>query len=824
MKYPIVFITIPILLGVVFSYYVEVDIPAIIFLLVLGLLFCLIGIKLNYSMTFGLAIILFLLGMALFSFRLESSQLIKYTDKPVRMVGSVEEVVDISENRNKFIVRVHGLKVDSSYVKIDEKLMLNIIGHRDIRLGDRLRFNGVLREPLPNTNPYLYNHKLNLLSHGIFTTCTIREYQIEEVAKGKLNFLTAFKVKAKDKVEKVLDLYLAHDTSTIMKSILLGNYRYLEEEKVEQFRNLGLAHIIAVSGLHIGIVTSLLIYFFAYMRIKRRLNLISSIIIIWAYAYIIGSPVSVIRANIMYTILLLSQLFRRPYDSLNSLFFALLLMVIINPFWLFHVGFQLSFITTFFVVYYTPRISRIFYFPRKGLFKGLSSIFAAQLGILPLLAYYFNRIPTVGLVANLLLVPIFNICLVLTILLVPLSFVSSYLASSMGLIINGLLNVQTLGMNILSYFPVLYIKVRTPSILEIILYYIIIFMVFDIIGYRNIKERAFKLFLIFFVAFLLTTQLMSALDNSLTIEFIDVGQGDSILIRGKEGNYLIDTGGDIFGQFHVGENILLPYLEKQGIFKLKGVFISHFDMDHCGSLPYLMDNIDIENLYIGYVDEGNELYRLIKDKATEKRIPIYILKKGEFLKLASNTHALVVGPDKGLLDVPKREGNDLSLVLLIKHLDKKILFTGDIEREGERNVVESLKTTVDLLKVPHHGSNTSSSVEFLEKLKPKAAVISVGRNNMFGHPHGEVIKRYEENNINLYRTDKLGLIRAHLDREDFVINGFLKERIGLLYIIKTYNLFISNLLLCSILMYIVIRYFTKLDEEMNRIGLERVYE
>lgn len=317
---------------------------------------------------------------------------------------------------------------------------------------------------------------------------------------------------------------------------------------------------------------------------------------------------------------------------------------------------------------------------------------------------------------------------------------------------------------------------------------------------------------------------MSALDNSLTIEFIDVGQGDSILIRGKEGNYLIDTGGDIFGQFHVGENILLPYLEKQGIFKLKGVFISHFDMDHCGSLPYLMDNIDIENLYIGYVDEGNELYRLIKDKATEKRIPIYILKKGEFLKLASNTHALVVGPDKGLLDVPKREGNDLSLVLLIKHLDKKILFTGDIEREGERNVVESLKTTVDLLKVPHHGSNTSSSVEFLEKLKPKAAVISVGRNNMFGHPHGEVIKRYEENNINLYRTDKLGLIRAHLDREDFVINGFLKERIGLLYIIKTYNLFISNLLLCSILMYIVIRYFTKLDEEMNRIGLERVYE
>jgi len=152
------------------------------------------------------------------------------------------------------------------------------------------------------------------------------------------------------------------------------------------------------------------------------------------------------------------------------------------------------------------------------MFKSLSSIVAAQLGVLPILAYYFNRLPTVGIVANLLLVPLFNICLVMTILLIPMSFVNGYLASSMGTVIDSIINVQSLSMNILSYFPVLYVKVRSPSIFEIILYYFIMFIVFEIIIYRNVNRRAFKLVVIFFVAILVTNQLLISLDNSLSIE------------------------------------------------------------------------------------------------------------------------------------------------------------------------------------------------------------------------------------------------------------------------------------------------------------------
>ena len=814
MKYPIAFITIPILLGVIFSYYVEVDILMIMLLLLLGIIFNLVGIKLNYSMTIGLVVILFLMGMALVSFKLGGAKLIEYVDKPVELIGAVEEVVDISENKMKLIIRVHKVRQDDSYVNVDERLLLNFIGQKDIRVGDRIKFNGTIKEPLPNTNPYLYNYKLNLLSEGIFTTCTIREYSLEELSRDDLDFLTKFRVKSKEKIEEILDQNLNENSSTIMKSILLGNYRYLEEENVERFRDLGLAHVIAVSGLHIGILTGLLIYIFAYLGINRRINILISIILIWVYAYIIGFPVSVLRANIMYTLLLLSQLLKKPYDSLNSLFLSLFLMVIINPFWIFHVGFQLSFIATFFVIYFTPRIDSIF--------KSLSSIVAAQMGVLPILAYYFNRIPTIGIIANLLLIPIFNVCLVLTILLIPISFISKYLAESVGLVIDSILYVQSLGMNILSYFPMLYLKVRSPSIFEIILYYIIIFIVFEIIGYRNVNKRAFKLVFIFFMAFLVTNQILISLDDSLSIEFIDVGQGDSILIRSKRGNYLIDTGGDIFGQFDVGKNVLLPYLEKQGIFKLNGIFISHFDKDHCGSLGYLMDNMKIENIYVSYTDEGNELYRDIKKKAIEKRIPIRVLKKGDTLRLDNKTHLLVIGPDRDLIDLISIEDNELSMVLLLKHMGNRVLFTGDIERRGEMNVIETINTNVGLLKVPHHGSNTSSSVELLEKLKPKAAVVSVGRNNTFGHPHEEVVKRYEENNIHLYRTDESGLVKACLYEDGFVIDTFLKEKKGLLCLIESYNLFIFQTIIFSIVIYIAMKYFIKADEEMKRIELERV--
>ena len=259
----------------------------------------------------------------------------------------------------------------------------------------------------------------------------------------------------------------------------------------------------------------------------------------------------------------------------------------------------------------------------------------------------------------------------------------------------------------------------------------------------------------------------------------------------------------------VGKNITLPYLQKLGIKRLEGVFITHFDDDHCKSLPLLIDNLVIDNVLISYEDNNNKIYNKVK----ESNLPIIILKERNLIKLDKNMSLKVLSPNQELQNRGLNP-NNLSMVLLLSYYDRNILFTGDIEKEVEIQIVDKIKNPVDVIKVPHHGSNTSSTEELLYKIKPEIGIISVGRNNFYGHPNKEVLGRYEEIGTKIYRTDNNGMIKLILDKDKLEIKPFVQEKSRLIDFITENILQISFYAIYYLISFIFVKIYGGLEKEL----------
>ena len=356
MKRPFVFLTIPLILGITFYYHFNVEIQLISILFISMIIISLIGIKLKLSIIVPIFFSLFLLGMLITATKADSSKLMDYADRSVELKGVVKDIRSLSEDEGRYVVQVNGI-LDGEGERVREKVLLKLLGDKSLKIGDEISFRGVLRKPLANTNPRLFNYKLKLLSEDIQLTMAIRDNSIIDIKEASNSFLIKLKRGFIKRVERGIEPYLNEESSPLIKSILLGSYSYLEEEDLELFRDLGLAHILAVSGLHIGIIARLFTLTMAYLGINRKINMTITLAILWTYAYIIGFPPSILRANIMFSIMLLAQIRRLPYDPMNAMFFALFLLVLINPFSIFDIGLHLSFMAAFSILFFMYIIS-----------------------------------------------------------------------------------------------------------------------------------------------------------------------------------------------------------------------------------------------------------------------------------------------------------------------------------------------------------------------------------------------------------------------------------------------------------------------------------
>ena len=753
---PLCIATICYIIGIIMGLYLSSF--GIVFLLCFLLL--IIAFKINKKICIYILIII--IGFSYIKF-------IDYSyEKNYSLVNSKEnyiiEGIVVSDKRDKEYKEVYDLdvkKIDGIKIKKSKKYLLNIKKSKDINIkfGDYIKINAKIELPSKARNYMGFDYKRYLKSKKIIATILDVE-NVEILDVNKANTAENIFNSVRNNIKKIMYKLLPKDARELAIGMMIGDKEELDANITENFKNSNLTHMLAVSGAHISYVILGL-----NLMLKKTSNRFRKIFIICFLIFFVGvtdfTP-SVQRASIMAILLLISTMLYRSQDTYTSIAFSGLVILIINPYSFFDVGFQLSFGGTIgIVLMYNNLIKR---FKTNGKLKDyiVSSVcvsVCANLIIIPIMAFNFNTVSLTFWISNLLAGPFLGVIIILGFCVYLLSFVIFPVAKIISIPLKYLTYILLIIVKYCSKIPFSSITIRTPYIFEILIYYIVLYLVFNFV---KIKPYFKKLVVIILIAILIANSCIHVQNHgNMIIYFIDVGQGDSTLIRtAKNKTILIDGGGSENSSFDVGEKTLLPYLLDRKITVLDYVVISHFDTDHCGGILYLMEHIKVKNIIISKQGKESSNYNKFKNIVLDKGIYVIFVKKGDKIKIDNETYMDVLFPSNNLISDNILNNN--SIVTKICYNNFSILFTGDVEEIAENEICSQYNTTnklkANILKVAHHGSKTSSTAEFIKMVKPQIALIGVGEKNKFGHPNDGVIQRLKNMNTKIYRTDKMGEI------------------------------------------------------------------
>lgn len=761
MKRPFVTLSIFLIIGILFGFYMKITyiIGLVVFVLVVLVV---VIVKQSYNFIFLIGIISF--GILSIYVSVNKSQLIRFEGKELLVRGIVQKEVSKGEYSTNWILKIEKIKCKEEY-SLNEKMLLNVAGNNSITIGDYILVKGVVDLPNTNTNPKLFSYRQYLMSKGIYTTMRTKSNDIRILESGRMSFMQNVIVAVRTKFYSILECSLSGRSSDFAKAIIFSDDDMLDEEVKTEVRGIGMAHIIAVSGFHIWILCEIITRFLCVFIDNKRVRIIISLVLIWFYGALIGYPASVERTLIMVTCIKSGHIFYKRADSINSLGLAAFIILSINPMWLFGIGFQLSFSAALSLILFTKKIK----IPKK--LSALSAIIAVQIGIIPVLIYHFNQIPVFAILVNLILMPLVSVVIVFIFIILFISLISMKVGVMIGFVAEGLV----LTFRFLSHIAYDYygwnLVLTSPDLYEIAIYYCIVMMAFGYIRLKSFNNQIKWVVFIQSVIVVLYIGVFNLVNEEYLVEFLDIGQGDCIHLNVSNKNYLIDTGGIINGSFDNGEKVVAPYLLKEGVGKLDGLFITHFDQDHCAGAKAIMNRIKVDSLYISYLDFDNNLCKEVYNCAKISNADINIIKKGDVIDIDSNSKLKVVYPK----DVKNcSSANDKSLVMQLDVYGTKILFTGDIEQESEDKMLSYVED-IDILKVAHHGSKTSSSIKFLKKCNAECGIISVGKNN-YGHPSKEVLERFDELGARVLRTDKDGFVAVEVTKNGYNIESYNRQK------------------------------------------------
>ena len=607
-----------------------------------------------------------------------------------------------------------------------EKILVNYYETIDkINLGDKVKIKGTLKLPSKNTVPNLFNYRKYLNNNNIYYILTASE--ITKI-KNNTKILTHYK----NKLQKYINRKKAH---TYLNIFILSNKNDLDKEVLNSYQTNGLSHLFSISGMHITLLLGTILKLLDKVSYSRYYKYVLLIIILIIYMYLTDFTPSILRSGIMFILLTLNKLFNFKIKTKNIIMLTFIIIVLINPYYIYNLGFQLSYLISFYLIIFAHIINK-----HKNYFKKLfiTSLISFLVSF-PIIISNYYQVNLLSILINLLFVPIISY------IVLPLAFITLILPTDSLLILTmDILEGISLSLTNINY---LLLELPKPSIYLIIIYYAIITLLL-------INKKCF----ISLLTTIFIHKISINFNPNMEILFLDVSQGDSILLHYPHNKYniLIDTGGNY--NYEISKNIIIPYLKSKGINKIDYLILTHGDYDHMGESINLIENFKVEKVIFN-CGEFNDLEKELIKVLEKKKIKYY-----------SCIKELNIDKNKlQFLNTKEYDNeNDNSSVIYFNYYNYKFLFMGDASTEREKDILEKYNLKdVDFLKVGHHGSNTSSSEEFINSINPKYSLISVGKNNRYGHPNKEVLDTLNDSKI--YRTDQDGSIMFKIKKDKLQI-------------------------------------------------------
>lgn len=561
----------------------------------------------------------------------------------------------------------------------------------------------------------------------------------------------------------ILDQLLPPQDAGIYRALLTGDKSAMDEDIRSLYQENGIAHILAVSGLHLSIlglgVYELLRHF---GRSKAASGSVAALLII-SYGILTGCSGSALRAVLMLLLRFLAATVGRSYDMLTAMAAASLFLLWKEPFMLFGAGFQLSFLAVLAI-----GLCHVLPAPKHPLLEGLWLSFYLQLLTLPVILFHYFRFPLYGIFLNLIVLPLMGCVIYSGVFAVGLFGLSEKLAT---IAVGGghwILRLYTLLCTHCAALPYSSLLLGRPSMHSILLYYTALSVVTWALAERHAAERsglaACRLPLPCIVLPLILSMLClpAKQPQGLEITALDVGQGDGFILR-NQGLVMSVDGGSTSDQ-RLGENVLVPYLESQGIGHIDLALITHCDADHYSGIQYLLEEepkMSIGELLLPRVAMQDARYDALRDAAAARDVRIRYFGQGDCIDLGEVEIRGYYPAGTERLEA----ANDHSIGMLLRASDFQMLFTGDMDEDCERQMLAALWEAdtgypkIDVLKAGHHGSHTSSSEALLAALRPDYAILSYGVGNDYGHPHAETRERLRRYDVKMLETGVMGEIR-----------------------------------------------------------------